>query len=261
MPDHTKTPEETPQSASPGPRFSLRWLFVVITVVSLLLALIWPAVRAARKAAYRQQKINNLKQIGLGFWTYQDTFRHFPGAIATRTAGEPIISWRLEIVPFLESTNLFTRYQFAQPWNSPANMAVCDFRFHAYCDPRAPHSSRFTHIVMPTGTGTVGEKPVTLDDITDRHDQTILVMTLQRSDILWHEPRDLSIREITRAPGNPDRILIRGRPFEGGYCAFVDGSVAQLPAELKYDTLMAMLTIAGGEAVDMAWRDLPLGRS
>lgn len=257
MPVHPKTPEETSQSAPPGPRFSLRWLFVVITIVGLLLALIWPAVRAARQAACRQQVFNNLKQVGLGYHIYQDVNSPFPGAITTRSAGSPHVSWRVELVHFLESTDLWSRYQFAQPWNSPANMATCDFYFPAYCGPRAPRSSRFTHIVMPTGPGTVGEKPATLSDITDPHDQTILVMTLQRSDILWHEPRDLSIREITRAPGNPDRILIRGQPFEGGYCAFVDGNVAQLPAKLKYDTLMAMLSIAGGESVDRTWQSPP----
>lgn len=210
----------------------------------------------ARDRSTRMIDANSFKQVALSFVNFHDTNRgFFPAPASARRSDEAIVSWRMQIAPYLGMDAYHRDYHYDEPWNSPANRAICDFKHPQYCHHRAPNSSRFTNIVMPTGTGTIGENPVTLDDITDPHDQTIIVMSLQRSDILWHEPRDLSISEITRAPDNPDRILIRGRPFEGGYCAFVDSSIDWLPANIKYDTLVAMLTIAGGESIDKSWRN------
>ncbi len=239
----------------PAFRFSLRWLLAMLTAASVLLAWFWSALQSARDAAQKYQEANNFKQVGLAFSDFHATNGYFPDSASARTSGEAIVSWRMKIAPYLEAETYYGQYRYDEPWNSPSNSGICDFKHWIFCHHRAPESSRFTHIMMPTGPGTVGEKPVTLDEITDQHDQTVLVMSLQRSDILWHEPRDFSINEITRARDNPDRILIRGRPFEGGYCAFVDGSGTQLPADLKYDTLIAMLTIAGGEPVKFSWSD------
>jgi hypothetical protein len=103
---------------------------------------------------------------------------------------------------------------------------------------------------MPVGPGTIGEHQTSIDDITDGNSTTIMLLALKPSDILWHEPRDLSISDITRAPGDPKRILIHGKLFRGAWCAFVDGRVAMLPADLDYDNFIAMLTISGDEKVE-----------
>jgi hypothetical protein len=245
------------EASRPKPvvRFSLRWLLAMVTAASLFLAWFWAAFQSAHDAAQKYKEANNFKQVGLAISNFHDVYGYFPDSASPRSSGEPGVRWRMKIAPYLESAPYYVQYRYNEPWNGPANSSTCDFKHSIYCYLCAPQSSRFAQIVMPTGPGTIGEKPATLDDITDPHDQTILVMTLQHSDILWHEPRDLSIREITRAPHNPDRILIRGQPLKGGYCEFIDGSVTRLPADLKYDTLIAMLTIAGGEPIDMAWRD------
>jgi prepilin-type processing-associated H-X9-DG protein len=120
-----------------------------------------------------------------------------------------------------------------------------------FVSPRAENIDKFcTNIFMPTGPGTVGETSVSLDDITDDHATTILLLCYLKSDVHWHEPRDIHISEFARAPGDPQRILFRGELFQGANAAMVDGSVRWLPADLKYDTLLAMLTITGGETVD-----------
>ena len=97
------------------PAFTLVELLVVIAIIGVLVALLLPAVQAAREAARRMQCGNHLKQIGLGLQNYHDVFQSLPyGARAryiqtTSTAPPnqfPGPSFFVGILPFLEQKNM-----------------------------------------------------------------------------------------------------------------------------------------------------------
>jgi len=92
-------------------------LLVVIAIIGILIALLLPAVQAAREAARRSQCTNNLKQLGLALHNYHDTFKKFP--IGTRSSlknGAPRntngCNWRVGVLPFIEANNIFDNLLF-----------------------------------------------------------------------------------------------------------------------------------------------------
>jgi prepilin-type N-terminal cleavage/methylation domain-containing protein/prepilin-type processing-associated H-X9-DG protein len=85
--------------------FTLVELLVVIAIIGVLVALLLPAVQAAREAARRSQCNNNLKQIGLAMHNYHDTYNSFPcGYIYRGSAFNalPDYGWGVFILPFME---------------------------------------------------------------------------------------------------------------------------------------------------------------
>jgi prepilin-type N-terminal cleavage/methylation domain-containing protein/prepilin-type processing-associated H-X9-DG protein len=82
-------------------------LLVVIAIVSILAALLLPAIQAAREAARRLQCTNNTRQIGLALQTHHDTFQRLPsGWIAYPPHGEPGWSWATRLLQHIEQQNL-----------------------------------------------------------------------------------------------------------------------------------------------------------
>src|SRR3989304_5587049 len=96
--------------------FTLVELLVVIAIIGVLVALLLPAVQAAREAARRMQCGNNLKQIGLAMHNYADANKKFaPGNITDGDCCGTLshITWPISILPYVEQSALSERYNYS----------------------------------------------------------------------------------------------------------------------------------------------------
>jgi prepilin-type N-terminal cleavage/methylation domain-containing protein len=101
-----------------GRAFTLVELLVVIAIIGILIALLLPAVQAAREAARRQQCASNLRQLGLALHTYHASNRSLPAGAAcfdimhsdTSGHGWNRQAWTVTVYPFLEHDDLFDKY-------------------------------------------------------------------------------------------------------------------------------------------------------
>ncbi len=90
------------RSSSAG--FTLRELFVVVTSVGILLAILVPAIRSASEASRRMSCSNNFKQIGIGIHNYHSAYKVIPAAMSGTAWNEFRLSGLVAMAPFLEAS-------------------------------------------------------------------------------------------------------------------------------------------------------------
>jgi prepilin-type N-terminal cleavage/methylation domain-containing protein/prepilin-type processing-associated H-X9-DG protein len=134
--------------------FTLVELLVTIAIIGILIALLLPAVQAAREAARRMQCSNHLKQIGLGLHTYHDTFRGFPPAKFTQP---PEHNWIAFILPFIEQVNLESTYDWEVPWDDPLNQPAINTQLQVLNCPSTPDSGERVDTLPTGGTAATGD--------------------------------------------------------------------------------------------------------
>ena len=103
----------------PSRGFTLVELLVVIAIIGVLIALLLPAVQAAREAARRMSCSNHFKQIGLALHTYHDANRSFPAGVRhglPNSAGTSSgVSWWVGILPYIEQGPLYDKLDQVSP--------------------------------------------------------------------------------------------------------------------------------------------------
>ena len=234
-----------------GARFVLRESIPSISspgTTGVLIALLLPAVQAAREAARRAQCVNNLKQIGLAMHNYASANDAFPGPAITDKQGKALLSWRVAILPYIEQQELYNKFKLDEPWDSPHNKALLKEMPSTYvCPSRAAGEPFTTTYRVFTGKGALFEdgKGTKIADITDGTSNTLMVVEAKEA-VPWTMPDDLPFD-----PAAAPSLFGAGSTHPGGFNAlFADGSVRFIKTSISLQMFRALITRAGGEVVN-----------
>ena len=117
--------------------FTLTDLLIVVGVFALLIALLAPAVNEARESARRSASRGHLKQWALTLYNYEDVYRRLPpgGWVA---GDDEQHGWVTLTLPYLESSPLYSSFDFGKPWHHPRNQPICRVVIETA---RYPHSN------------------------------------------------------------------------------------------------------------------------
>jgi hypothetical protein len=238
-----------------------------LSCLGAIAGILWLLLQPARFGPeYSSRTVcqSNLRQIALAMHQYHDAYGSLPPAYLPDENGKPMHSWRVLLLPFLEEGDLYADYDFNEPWDGPNNRRLADRTPSVYLcanrDKWNPWTERYTFssnapmtsYVLVTGKGTAfdGSSAVTLDEIADGPENTLLAVEIANSHIHWMQPRDLPIDQISFRINDPTaKLAIRSNHPDGANVVFANAAARFIPSDLAPQTVRALITIDGGEDV------------
>jgi hypothetical protein len=173
-----------------------------------------------------------------------DGKKTLPSAIRS-PQGQPLLSWRVAILPQLGHDELYRQFRLDQPWDSPHNKPLIKKMPPVYA-PFGPGTNPegSTCFQLITGTGTLfeGKDGPDFRSIPDGAEATLLMVEASEA-VPWTKPADIDYD----AKGPVPKLGVHFD--EGGLGLFADGSVAFIKNDIDEPTLRALCTRAGGENV------------
>ena len=222
-----------------------------IAVIGFLVALLLPAVQAAREAARRNDTLANLRDFSVAMQNYHDTKGKFPAHANYSEDGKPLLSWRVHLLPYMEEQPLHREFRLDEPWDSEHNKQLIAKMPDILQSSGSPlnQADGKTLFVAPIGEGFVmdGTKDgVGIRQLTDGTSRTIYIVEADPDKaVIWTKPDDLQV-DLE----NPTAGL--GKLRAGIFiAAFADGHAAQVSTALDPATIKALFTRNGREVIQI----------
>jgi len=243
--DRAPIPPETEHAKGNG-------LFAVAFVVGFLALCIFlslPAINGG-PASKRTGCLNNLRNISIALHLYHEAYGAYPPAYIADDNGTPMHSWRVLLIGLLDRPDIARAYRFDEPWNSPHNLKLADTVRVFNCPSQSDKPSLETNYLAVIGEHTFwpGARPRLKEEVTDGPENTILLVEVADSGILWTEPRDLHFSQMNPKIGASDGKGLSSH-HEGVMVSFASTHTRILPEDTAPEVLKALLTVDGGEPV------------
>ena len=165
--------------------------------------------------------------------------------------GQPLLSWRVLILPYLEGHGLYEQFHLDEPWDSPHNLPLAARMPHQFrCPSDSTSKPNATSYVAVSGEGTFfpPHRTVSLKDVKDGRSMTIMVGEIRSSTIVWTKPEDVVFDDQFDGVSNFSSSHPGGAQFLLG-----DGSWRFIRNTTDPKIWRALATVAGGEPVN--WDD------
>ena len=209
-----------------------------------------PAVQKTRDAAGRVQSMNNLKQMSLATINMADSNQGaLPAAAIYFKEGEPLLSWRMAILPYIEQEDLYKQFHLDEPWDSQHNKKLLAKMPKLYMSPNGESGETMTHYRVLHGPGAAfeGKEGVKYPaSFTDGTSNTIQIVEAQDA-VPWTKPDELPFDPKKDVPP----LGIKGNTYF--LVALADGSVRTIQKTMSTKTLKAAITRNGGEVLGDDW--------
>jgi hypothetical protein len=189
-----------------------------------------------------------LTQLALAMHTYNDRHGRLPPAAVRSADGQPLLSWRVVLLPLLGYEDLYEQFHLDEPWDSPHNIQLLP-KIPVLYAPRkrikAPGPGyTVQHVFVGKGTAFEDPEGVPLTDFPDGTSRTFLIVEAGPP-VPWTKPEELA---YVRDGALPD---LTGPFPEGFRAAFADGIRHWIRTDVKEQTLRALITRNGGEKISM----------
>jgi hypothetical protein len=198
-------------------------------------------------ASERTVSTNNLKQLGLAMHNYESTHQHLPTPATLGKKGKKLLSWRVEVLPYIEQDDLYKKFNLDEAWDSEHNLKV--FKDNpmpkVFAIPGTTNEAdKKTHYQVFVGNGAMFEPtgPTKLTEISDGTSNTFMVATAAKA-VEWTKPDDIEFEPKAEVA----KLLL----FKDGVSVvcFGDGSVRAISDKVAEKSLRAYVTRNGGEVV------------
>ncbi|HRA88886.1 MAG TPA: DUF1559 domain-containing protein [Planctomycetaceae bacterium] len=206
-------------------------------------------IREAKTAGVAMSRKNNMKQIGLAFHNYHDTYNHLPAADGNGERGQGKktgLSWRVYLLPFVEEAVLYQQFNLDEAWDSPQNKALIGkmpdiFKVEGVDKP----GYTSVHVFAGDDTAMRKEEGTGFREFTDGLSNTLLAVVAGPDTAeVWTEPGGLEFD-----PDNPKKAL--GEIGEQFLVLISDGSVRYLKSDIDNEVLQNLIQRNDGNAVDL----------
>jgi hypothetical protein len=213
---------------------------VLVVCGGVLVALLLPAVQSAREAARRMQSQNNMKQILIGLHTYHDTWNALPPAVVRDKDGKPLYSGMVCLLPYLEESPLYDRFNKDKAWDSPENLSLSSTNLRVFQDPSNNNMipGRTDYLLISGPKSILEDAPGMqhkFSNVSDGLSNTIILIEV-KGNTTWAAPNTWDLSKPF--DGNHPRVVLVG---------FADGSVRVIQRDISPQTLRLLVEQNDGQ--------------
>jgi hypothetical protein len=237
-----------------GGRVAAAQLLGFATMAAVTAAAATPFVIAARREAMLIRRLDQVRQIGFAVGEFDNEHSYPPKAAIYSKDGKPLLSWRVQILPYLDQQPLYEQFRLDEPWDSEHNSALVRLMPAVFATQGEDPQQGMTRLRGFSGRDNAtdgrgafrddrrpGGGGYRFHEYVDSRSETILIAEVRES-IVWTRPDDLP---LAGAEGLPEF----GIPSDDRWfaAAFADHHVEAVRRDRPKSEIRALLTIDGRE--------------